>query len=193
MKIWPSIRHNLQNLLTFRGRQSPGQFWPFAIAVFMLTTAVGMLALIPEFLTTFARMQQFAADHPEQARVESGPGYYSIQIEGHHPELMPDFDRFIGIVVTVAIVTILMLAAAVARRLHDSGKSALWGLMPIPFLAIGLSLFPSLFGEAQPDLRWCGLLFLNNVVYLITLAALIVLLVAQSSPAENRFGPSPIA
>jgi uncharacterized membrane protein YhaH (DUF805 family) len=109
--------------------------------------------------------------------------------------LLPDLA---GLVAQFAIVTafaVLLLAAAVARRLHDRGRSGLVGLLPLPFLGIGFAIMPQLFHVAvarTPDLHALGrlfpLLFVNNLVYLASLAYLVVQLVSPGTSGPNRFG-----
>jgi uncharacterized membrane protein YhaH (DUF805 family) len=98
----------------------------------------------------------------------------------------------------IALFMVAMLAAAVTRRLHDAGRSGAYGLLPLPFLALGFFLFGvltsgMLMGE---DVRGdhgtvFALGFANNLVYLGTLAFLVFLLVKPSDASENRFGPPP--
>lgn len=88
-----------------------------------------------------------------------------------------------------------LLAAAVSRRLHDSGRRAYWGMLPLPFLLTAMILMPAMVGSfltsEQPDMGLFGLMFLNNVVYLLMLGGLVTLLVAPGDTGENRFGGAP--
>jgi uncharacterized membrane protein YhaH (DUF805 family) len=151
--------------------------------------------MVPTMATTFSRMQQFAVEHPDQATVTSGPGTYSIQIHGNHPELLPDMTRFFAPLGIGVVVAVVLLAAAVTRRLHDRGRRGYWGLMPLPFLAFGLTVFPKMFatmsqGDVSPEtLGLFFTLFFNNMLYLASLGLLIFLLAARSDVGSNRFGP----
>ena len=104
---------------------------------------------------------------------------------------MPDFVLLIGGVGAVSLVVVALLAAAVTRRLHDSGKRGWWGLVPLPFLASGLLLMPQLIANGEPDLGLFALLFANNLVYIASLIVLVVMLAARGNPHDNRFGPPP--
>jgi uncharacterized membrane protein YhaH (DUF805 family) len=90
---------------------------------------------------------------------------------------------------------VVMLAASVVRRLHDTGRSGLWGLMPVPFLAIGIAAFArirSSFHSAEDLLdAYFPLLMANNFAYLALLGLLIYLLARPGSRGPNRFGPHP--
>jgi uncharacterized membrane protein YhaH (DUF805 family) len=190
--IFASIRHNLAGLLRFSGRDSRASFWPYAVTVVLLDVAAMALLMVPEMLDSMARMQRFAVEHPELTTVDSGPGHYSITIQGYHPELMPDMSLLFSGVAAIFVATLLLLAAAVARRLHDRNRSGAWGLLPVPFIAFSLATMPRLFagigsGEA-PDMRLFGALFLSNALYLVSLALLVVLLAGERSKGPNRFG-----
>jgi len=83
-----------------------------------------------------------------------------------------------------------LLAAAVARRLHDRGFSGYWGLMPLPVVAYCSSmmlLLNSQFETGQPDMR---LVFSISASFLLYSAViwLVVLLARRSALGPNRFG-----
>ena len=186
------ISLHLKSLFKFSGRESKGQFWPWAGIVFALVTISALAVTGPAIMTSISRMQEFARAHPEQATVMSGPGYYQIRIDGVHPELAPDLGMMIPALALVMGATVLLLAAAVARRLHDTGRTGLWGLMPLPFLLGGIGLMQGLFHDVSKggfDGGAFMLVLLNNMIYLASLAALIVLLALPGSPGANRFGP----
>jgi len=189
-----AIGHNLTRVARFSGRDSRVQFWPYAVALFGLAVAGMTMVFLPVMRDSMMRMQRFAAEHPGQAHIEQGPGHYSITIEGYHPELMPDLSGASYAFAVVVALFVLLVAASVARRLHDRDKSGLWGLLPLPFLAASFALFPVLsrsFSASEPDFGLFGLLFLNNLLYLAVLGYLILLLIGQGTPGPNRFGPEP--
>ncbi|WP_395645694.1 DUF805 domain-containing protein [Terricaulis sp.] len=202
MRVLADLRYNLANLANFGGRQTRRPFWTYAIAILLVMFAGGAAVVVPGVFAMVKRMQQFAVEHPEQAHVESGPGYYSISIEGYHPELMPDMGGFMILLGVTVVIVILLLAAAVSRRLHDRGKAAVWGLAPVPFLAVGLTIAPTLMqsvvqaaGQSEtPDvgriLPLFFLLFFNNMIYLAALGYLAYLL-SGASEGDNRYGPAP--
>src|SRR4051812_25289594 len=190
--IFGSIRHNLANLIRFAGRDSRRTFWPYAVAVILLDIIAMFALMMPMMADSFTRMQRFAAEHPDQASVDSGPGHYSITIQGNHPELMPDMSLISTSIAVIGVVTILLLGAAVTRRLHDRRLRGWWGLMPLPFLGFATMMMPRLFANMQsgspPDMRLFGAMFLNNALYLAALATLVILLVGAGTTGPNRFG-----
>ena len=185
-----SVRHNLSNLLNFSGRENRAAFWPYVGFVLGIMFAGMVVVMVPLMAQTFTKMQQFAIAHPDQATVVSGPGSYSITIEGNHPELMPNIDGLIGGVSGICLLVICLLAAAVVRRLHDRGKSGVWGLLPVPFLAFGFTMMPKMFHQSPPEMNLFFMLFFNNLIYLAALATLVVLLAGESAMNENKYGPA---
>jgi uncharacterized membrane protein YhaH (DUF805 family) len=187
-----SLTHNLSRLASFAGRESRALFWPYAVCVFVPAFVVTAAIMVPEINASLDRMLRYAAEHPEEAAVSQEPGGVSVTIQGFHPELMPDLERIAVPLALTFAVAIVLLAAAVARRLHDRGRRGFWGLLPLPFLALGYYLFayvltdPSGGSEFSPMLVVA--LFLNNLIYLATLLFLIVQLASPGTPGENRFG-----
>jgi uncharacterized membrane protein YhaH (DUF805 family) len=190
-----SIGRGFRMLLHFGGRDRPGQFWPYAALIVFLGLVAMFAAMIPPLFDSLARVQRFAAEHPELTTVDSGPGHYSVTIEGYHPELMPDLSAIAASVAVIAAIAILLLAAAVARRLHDRGKPGLLALLPLPFLCFAFAIMPRLFhsvASGKPDLQMFGrlfpLLFLNNLLYLASLLYLVVQLASAGTKGPNRYG-----
>lgn len=161
----------------------------------VLNMAVAAFVMFPIMFESFAKMDRFVREHPDQGTITTGPGTYSVQGQGYHPELMPDISGFIQSVQISTLVPVLLLAAAVARRLHDTGRSGFFGLLPLPFLTVGLTLFPRFLAqtmsEVSPDMNRFAILFANNMLYLALLGLLAFLLARKSSMGDNRFGPPP--
>ena len=186
----------LTGVAQFEGRDSSGRFWAYAGLVLALAFVVMCVPFAIEMNKTFEAFNSFAAEHPELTTVQRGPGQVSIRVEGFHPELMPDFGRLLTTMGLVVAGVVGLLAAAVARRLHDTGRSGVWGLAPLPFLAFGIFGFEGLiegFMTDDPDLRLFAGLMLNNMIYLLTLAGLVWMLGSAGTPGPNRFGPAPAA
>ncbi len=163
-----SIRHGFSNLCRFSGRDRRGRFWPFAGLV-VIGGLIGMnLAILPIFTAAFVAADPFA---------DGGSG----------------FRPFFWIMGAGTAAIVALLAAAVTRRLHDIGRSGLWGLPPAVFLAIGLALFPVLFeGAIAGDEATMFLflpLFANNLAYMASLVMLVVFLCRAGQPDDNRYGP----
>ncbi|MCS6624690.1 DUF805 domain-containing protein [Roseibacterium beibuensis] len=190
------IIHGFRHVTTFSGRDRRGRFWPYAAVVLVLGFVVLGVAVTFSLGGYVTEVQQFAVAHPEATTVESSPGSWSISIDANHPDApVPDLDGFFVSMGIGVLAIIAGLAAAVSRRLHDSGRSALWGLLPVPFLLFGIGFFPvmmdSMMASEQPDLTLFFLLFGNNVLYLGALGTLVILLSLPTRPEANRHGAPP--
>ena len=187
--IFASIRHNLACLARFSGRDTRRQFWPYAIFLFLLSTFVGLVLGAFIMADMFVRMERFMIAHPEGLKPPA-PG----QPPQLPPELMPDLSGMILPSMIVQIALVLLLAGAVVRRLHDRDRTGLWGLMPLPFMAIGIANMDSAFALASgrgPPTGLQALLMAASPLYWIALIALIVLLAGEGTSGPNRFGPEP--
>src|SRR6476620_763107 len=182
-----SLSDHFKRLFDFEGREDRASFWPYAAVAFIITMIAGMTILVPMMLRSVDAMQQFAVQHPDQATITSGPGLYSISVQGDQPEFMPADSMALFLAVTFGV-AILLYAAAVVRRLHDRGKSGFWGLMPLPFIIYSSVQMPRAFGATgdQLDMTLFFSIFLSNLFYIVTLVWLIVLLAGPSEPAPNR-------
>lgn len=185
----------IKRVLQFSGREKRQPFWLWVAVVMGAQMVAGIALIAPIMVQTIMRIERFASQHPDQITRTYGPGSYSVQIHGYHPEIMPDFGAFAFAIGLVALMTVVLLAAAIVRRLHDSNQTGLWGMLPLPFLIAGLVLFPSLIPdtsrEAAPNMGLFVGLFFNNLVYLIMIGILVFKLVRPGTPGDNRFGPLP--
>ncbi len=177
-------------LFDFKGREDRPSFWPYAALVFVIVMVAGMAIFIPMMGRSMSAMQDYAARHPDQATITSGPGQYSISVEGHHPEFFDTGSMAIYLSVTFGL-AILLYAAAVVRRLHDRGKSGAWGLMPLPFIIYSSIMMPQMFGSfgsgRGPNMVLFFSIFFSNVLYIIALITLVVFLAGSSDPKPNSY------
>ena len=192
------VLRGFKSIGRFSGRDTTGQFWPYAGVIIGAVFVVGGAVMAWAMQGVVSEMQAFAAQHPEAATVYSSPTGYSISIDASHPDApIPDVPGAIGGLAFVVLLAVILLAAAVARRLHDGNRSAFLGLVPVVFLAAGLGLFPIMMadmsGAAEPNMGLFFGLFLNNIAYLGTLLALIIQCSRKGTAGPNRYGPDPIA
>lgn len=191
LAVWDGFRR----LAVFNGRDQRGRFWPYAFVVVVLLYVGMMLAMVPTMSGFFAEAARHAAEHPDQVTVMSGPGHYSVQIQDPEGELMPDMSGLFWVVRLVFVAAGVLLAAAVTRRLHDTGRPGWWGLPPLIFAAIASILFPMVMEQAMQSEEFAVapflLLMANNMFYLASLIGLIVLLCLKGTPGPNRYGPEP--
>ncbi|MGZ8311682.1 MAG: DUF805 domain-containing protein [Allosphingosinicella sp.] len=184
--FFTSLGYNLARLADFSGRERQILFWPYAGFVYALATLAGMMIIMLPILNSLVQMMQqvqTAAQHGGNA----DPAFVKS------PEtLLPDFGGLVIPVAILNILTVILLAAAVARRLHDRDRSGLWGLLPLPSMAISLLLMPTSFMQFVPQSApnpWLALTMLNNLVALGLTGMLVVLMFGPGTAGPNRFGP----
>ena len=176
----------------FSGRDSRRLFWPYAAVVLAAGVVAVVIIMSVQIQALTADMQAFAVEHPDRVTTTIAPDEYSVSVSSGDPAFAPDASGIVAGLGAVVGMLILLMGAAVVRRLHDTGRSGLWALPAPIFLVIGLTLFTRVlasFAGPEPDMALFGLLFANNMAYLLSLGVLLVLLL-QRGPAEpNRFGP----
>jgi uncharacterized membrane protein YhaH (DUF805 family) len=163
------LGHSLGRLADFSGRDPRRVFWPYVgVVVLALMIVMGAGNMIAVSLLIPATPQQD----------------------------FPDLSGLVLLMGAEIVVVVALLAAAIARRLHDTGRGAWWGLAPLPFLAFGLCGFYAVIRslDAPPagiEALFFAMIF-NNLLYLAALALLIVLLAQPSQAGANRYGEPPI-
>ncbi len=184
MEDWlASLRYGLANIARFSGRDDRQVFWPFAGTVAGLLVLGTAMVAVPVAMSISAKAAAAAERVP-------------LQIGGYHPELMPDFGSLLGGMSIIVALAIVLLAAAVTRRLHDVNRRGVWALLPLPFLAAGFRILPELFNGVDAVLEttdrkisFYALILTDNLFYLIAFVLLILLLARKSYRGDNRFGP----
>jgi len=157
---------------------------------------VAMPLMMQWFMAPFFRSAgKILADHPDLARSGDAIAYSDISEEVALPA-----NFFVDLVTAVASMVgiyIALISASVVRRLHDGGRSAIWGMVPLVLLVFGLAgmryLFAGIGTGADLHPGVFALMFCNNVVYLASLAVLFFQLVRISDPHDNHYGRAPDA
>ena len=190
-RLRSSWAHNLGSLLRFRGRDPPVLFWPYAISVILLSQIVWISVFLIRFAELRRRLQEVAVRQPEQVAVSAGPGQATVRIEGHDSQVAAVMISYVEALAWLAAAVDALLAAAMVRRLHDTGRSALWAAAPLPFIAFMLLAFPRFIASPRPDFGLFGSILLSNLLSLGLGLVLLVFLFVPSEPGENRYGPAP--
>jgi uncharacterized membrane protein YhaH (DUF805 family) len=191
-KVGSAIKSGLRRVFQFEGRSSRTDFWIYAIFVVLLAFGIWASVMSLEMARTFGEVQQYADANPGKVTITSGPNSYSYHLNGSAPGIAPDFGYLLKWISGIAVGSIAMLAAAAVRRLHDSNRTGLWVLLPLPFLFSALWLMGSFYSEMNyatgPRMSLFAIGFINNIVYLATLGFVAFLLLRSGSAGENRFG-----
>ncbi|QIG80311.1 DUF805 domain-containing protein [Stakelama tenebrarum] len=188
-----SLRHNLGGILRFSGRSSREFFWPYALTLLGVTVAATILVMAPAM---FRMSETYAREHPEQVVETVGPGGYSIEVKDPPPDLFRNIDIPLTELGIVGGLFLLLLAAAVTRRLHDRGLPGILGILPlIPFSASAFYFMPRIFhqfalADGSPPTAFVAAFFCN-LLYLGLLLGLGLLLAMKGQPQSNRYGDPP--
>lgn len=190
----------LAGILNFNGRMALHDFWPYAITVVLVLYGLG---------SAFGIWLQLEFSN----RLGMGGWFdeaYGSELAEQRAEqalaLMKDIFRFFMPYAAISLALhIIPLAAAIVRRLHDTGRTGWWALIPLPFSAYGIYLMGNAFSRfpefmatrpADPVIFAVVLeIFVAIGVSLLWIAAVIVLIIllcGRSSPKGDRFGPPPV-
>lgn len=191
-----SLRRGFARIGSFSGRDSRAVFWPYLGFVVLLVFAGMAAVMVPAVTGSFSRIERFAAEHPDQVTVHRTPTSVSYRIDGNHPELMPDVGGLMVAAGAVFAAAVVLIASAVARRLHDSGLPGYLGLLPLPFIAFslwGFGRISSSFAASATSeiLPIFFAVFLSNLLYLVSLGILAMLLMRRGTVGPNRYGEAP--
>lgn len=185
-RLAASLAHNLARLVAFSGRDSRALFWPYVLLLLALAVVADLAFVVPPLIAMVGRFRDYLVNSPDPFP-EDGSGAAPWP-----PELIPDFS---GAMLPLAIVNLLLVAltaAAAVRRLHDSDRSGLWSLLPLPSIAIGHAHgaegYATMLGFAMPGMV-APLLALNGLAWWGTMILLIVFLAAPGTAGPNRYGP----
>ncbi|HMG47709.1 MAG TPA: DUF805 domain-containing protein [Allosphingosinicella sp.] len=186
-EMMAAIRYALGSVLRFSGRDGRGLFWPWAIFVFLLMQAASMLIMIPVMFSGFMRVLQTI----QKQDFESGAGPDPAVVERAMAQMVTGFGWLWIPTALIDAIIVALLAAAVMRRLHDRDRTAFWGLLPLPFKAIGVAFMPATFAFAlaptQPNPAM-KLLLLQAPFFWGSLLWLCFLLAGEGTKGPNRFG-----
>ncbi|MPS69293.1 MULTISPECIES: DUF805 domain-containing protein [Novosphingobium] len=189
-----SIKYNLSNLLNFRGRDARQTFWLYVLFLVVIQYLVGMVMAMPMMggmmKGAFSAAQQGATAADMQVRLMA-------QMAGYMRTSMT-------VSSIVSVLAGLLLMAAFARRLHDSGRpgwiSVLTFLLSLSSKAIvwsKMNEIVSTMRTVSPENFETAFAMQSKLVgaSLLGYAAILLVIVFgvwPSSPGTNRYGPPPV-
>lgn len=189
--ITASLRHCYANLLTFTGRDTRAQFWPFALVNLAIAIAAMAGLIVPVVLGAISKAEAFAAANPDKVIVTQTATSRSITFKEPVPGLMPDFDGMITPVLIGGVVFIALHAAAVVRRLHDTERGGWIGLIPAVLFVVAGALMRQVFAQfgesGAPDLGPFFIAWQAALAYNVSLIMLVILLVLPTKVTGNRY------
>lgn len=186
-----SIKHCLRNLFNFTGRDARQTFWYYVLFVYIVTTVVSMLAMIPALVDMFANIMNVAAagGSPELAQQTIASSMTGL------------FGSVGWMSMVVGGSFIALLAASLVRRLHDSDMSGWWALAPAGLQAYGIVQMPAQMAAMAAVMADPAAMNDPTAMYraqgtagLIGWAAIGLVIwfgVRKSSPGPNQYGDAP--
>ncbi len=186
-----AIKHGLRNLFKFTGRDARQTFWYYVLFVYIVTTVVSMLAMIPAMVDMFTNIMDVAAagGSPELAQqtiASSMSGLFGLV-------------GWMSMVVGGALIA--LLAASLVRRLHDSDMPGWWALAPAALQVYGIVQMPAQMAAMAAAMADPAAMNDPTAMYraqgtagLIGWAAIGLVIwfgVRKSSPGPNQYGDAP--
>ena len=196
-----AIKHGLGNLLNGNGRDARQAFWYYVLFIYLVTTVLSLVFVMPLMMQSmFAAMQQGIAQGQGQDPEVSKAAIQAAMMDSMS-EIMP---KMIWMSIAVGVVMLLSLAAAFVRRLHDSGLSGLWALVPAACQAVSLYTMPTQLARMQEAMHtadlnnpMAGMLMMRGsmgagqLLAWVAIGVVVVLGVRKSTPGPNQYGEAP--
>ncbi len=186
-----AIKHGLRNLFTLTGRDGRKQFWLYVVFLLLLRWVVSTVATVPLMASTMNTA--FTA-----ARNSTDPAATATAVQANITAALPQM-MVLGIV--ISLITAAMLVSSLVRRLHDSGLSGWFALLPgVPYL-ISLAAAPREVahtmavmqqGPQQPGAVLHATNWSIAAIGWLALFLLVAVAARQSTPGTNRYGPEPV-
>jgi len=191
--MWGSIKYNLRHLTDFTGRDARQTFWYYVLFLYLLNTALLMVAMVPLMALTFGRLFTATQGDPEAVK----------QVM---PDLMGNFlTSFMWLTIATVVLYILLLSAAFARRLHDSDLPGWWGLPLLALYLASLAQMPARidamkgFVAIGPDENpiphmqaFQQQIGFGSLLGWVPIILLVILGVRKSTSGPNRYGEAPV-
>ncbi|MBO9580010.1 MAG: DUF805 domain-containing protein [Sphingobium sp.] len=192
--MFGAIKYNLSNLMNFSGRDARSTFWYYVLFIVILRFAGGIAISLPMTVKATAGAMEAAQAHADAATINA-------RMMTLVAETMP---MVVWLGVALALITALLLAASIVRRLHDIGMSGWLVLVPAGLQAIVLAQAPAAIervkealaryeGTTAPDptamMQGQGMMVLLGWLPVLFI---IVVGVIKSNEGPNRFGEAPV-
>lgn len=199
--MFEAIKHGLGNLLNFRGRDARQAFWYYLLFVYLIMMAISMIVAVPMVLQgVMAGIQQGMT-----AGQSGDPVAAQKLTEAAITHTMTDTMvsmMWVGSVTNLLM--LLVLAASLVRRLHDSDLAGSWALIPAAMQVANLFLAPALLqrtmermAQIQAGDPAAGMRSLQSsmsgasILGWGAILIVVVLGIRQSTPGPNRYGETP--
>jgi uncharacterized membrane protein YhaH (DUF805 family) len=196
-----AIRHGFTHLARFDGRDARQAFWFWVLFLYIVTTVVTMAVTMPMTMGMMATgfQQGLAqADNPDRVAAEAATrAGMGLAVARYIPAIM-------WTTLITGVVFLVAPAAAFVRRLHDSGLSGLWALLPGGLQAANLAALPAQIGRMRETMLasmsgnpMAGMGAIKSSFGIGAIAGWSAILIVialgarKSTPGPNRYGDVP--
>lgn len=189
-----SIGYNFRHLFDFAGRDARQTFWYWVLFVVILNIVVS-LAISGPMMADAMSAGFAAAQGDDPAMVQTAV----------MERMAGKVEALVWLSIIVGVVNIVLMAASFVRRLHDSGKSAIWAVLAGAVQVVVLVMALGQIGETQEMLRNAaaartaqdafamqGQMAWRGLLGWVPLIILIVFGVMKSDPGSNGYGEEPV-
>jgi uncharacterized membrane protein YhaH (DUF805 family) len=188
-----AIKYGLGNLFNFTGRDARQTFWYFVLFVYLVTTALTMVAIIPAMAGMFSAIFEAASS-----------GAPPESVDAMMPALMADmFGSIKWISIGSGLAMPALLAASLVRRLHDSGSPGWWALAPGAIQLFAIAMLPRQFTLMQDMMKDMDPQTFNNPAMMMQMQGTVLIGwvaiglviwfgVRKSTPGPNAYGDEPV-
>jgi uncharacterized membrane protein YhaH (DUF805 family) len=183
-----AVKYGLANLANFKGRDARQTFWYYVLFVYILNVLITMAVSVPMSISMVTSAISRAAQNPNNEAAAMGA------INGMTNTLM-------WVSMAAGALMLILLAASFVRRLHDSGLSGYWALIPGALQLAALAMMPvsiRRLTESMADLGG-GVDALQmqtgaaSVMGWLPILIVILLGIRKSTPGPNRFGKASVS
>jgi uncharacterized membrane protein YhaH (DUF805 family) len=191
-----ALKYALSNLLNFSGRDARQTFWFYVLMLYIAMMALAFLVAAPACVEMIAGMMKTIRLNPDDPTAMNGMMARSMG------DLM---SSIMWLSFGSKVAAMLLIAASLVRRLHDSNLSGWWALLPAVGQLVALAFLPdktrtvmamtqAMYGPDPAAMAGFQNQFaLVSLVGWIPWIALIVIGVRKSTPGPNRYGASPVS
>jgi len=188
-----ALRYHFKHLLVFYGRDARQTFWYWFLFLFIVNMAASLVMTLPMTLDAMVAGYDAAKGGDEVAAQAAMMSQMATMMK-----------RIIVFSIAMGVVNLMLMAAPLVRRMHDSGNTGLWAIVAgaIYLLSLGrtwsqadraVALMrrmaaahdPQTMIGMQSQLAWESLLGYVPLIIVIGFGLL------KSTPGPNRYGERP--
>lgn len=188
-----ALRYHFKHLLVFYGRDARQTFWYWFLFLFVINIGAMLVMTLPVTMDALAAGYDAGTGGDEAAAQAAMMSQMTVTMK-----------RVIVFSIAVGVINLMLMAAPLVRRIHDSGNTGLWAIVAGAIYLASLVITWSRADQAvalmrrmaaahdpqmafgmQTKIAWDGLLGYVPLIMVIGFGLL------KSTPGPNRYGERP--